>query len=409
MIEEEGGGGDQDKAVNIRVFLRIKPCPDDQRYCLEHQSPDAVKFTGNQTSNGTVSDYSFKFDGVGGPTCSQAEVWGRVAKEMTEQCLDGYNATVFAYGQTGSGKTFTMQGPINTTSMSLFSLDHGDATHAKQEHQVGLIPRTFDYLFQLIEQDRHWLSTTVRCSFIEIYNETVYDLLAGEEAVRLIREDVKRSTVYVEGAREETVKSAFEASALFSRGTLNRHVAETRMNRESSRSHSIFTLSISRQRCSGDNLRVEERVESKFNLVDLAGSERQHATGTVGVRLKEAGNINKSLLALSNVINSLGDRDTPTQTANSSSSSQSRHVHYRDSKLTFLLRDSLGGNSRTAVIACVSPGWSCQGETLSTLRFAQRAKMIRNRAMLNQNIRGSVEDLQTKLDDCRVSSQQPPS
>lgn len=137
---------------------------------------------------------------------------------------------------------------------------------------------------------------------------------------------------------------------------------------------------------------IEEVVESRFNLVDLAGSERQQSTGTVGVRLKEAGNINKSLLALANVINSLSDNQQ--QDANNT---PNKHIQYRDSKLTFLLRDSLGGNSRTAVIACVSPSWSCQGESLSTLRFAKRAKMIKNKAIVNQDIHGSLEDMRAEI------------
>lgn len=190
--------------------------------------------------------------------------------------------------------------------------------------------------------------------------------------------------VYVDGISEEAVSSPDDAYRLLEIGAQNRHVAATSMNRESSRSHSIFTLVIQSKITDGD---VTDVRESRFNLVDLAGSERQRMTSTTGLRLKEAANINKSLLALGKVINALVDVANGRQ----------RHIHYRDSKLTFLLRDSLGGNAKTALIANINPSIECAGETLSTLRFAQRAKMIRNRAMVNQEFQGNVIQMQEEI------------
>lgn len=290
--------------------------------------------------------------------------------------------TIFS-GQTGSGKTFTMQGPMTVEGL----IDY---------NQRGLIPRTFEYLFECIraeeEASRQNASPEAgereflcKCSYVEIYNESIYDLLdmsnLGNTCV--LREDIKRG-VYIEGAREEVITSPAEAYEVYERGSMNRHVAETAMNRESSRSHSVFTLFIQSKQRVGEIVDVRE---SRFNLVDLAGSERQQATGTTGVRLKEAGNINKSLLALSNVINALVEI----------SHGRPRHVHYRDSKLTFLLRDSLGGNSKTVIIANVSPSAAFHAETLSTLKFAQRAKLIKNKAVVNKDIQGNVLQLQAEI------------
>lgn len=194
--------------------------------------------------------------------------------------------------------------------------------------------------------------------------------------------------MYVEGNTEEIVTSSLDAFQIYERGSRNRHVAATTMNHESSRSHAIFTVFIqSRKFESG----VTDCRESRFNLVDLAGSERQQLTGAVGVRLKEAGSINKSLLALSSVINALVDI----------SNGRTRHVHYRDSRLTFLLRDSLGGNAKTRVIANISPSSVSRAETLSTLRFAQRAKLIKNQAVVNKDVHGDLSSLRAEINRLR--------
>ena len=273
-----------------------------------------------------------------------------------------------------------MQGPI--TEDGLIDFD-----------QRGLIPRTFEYLFECIRSESQYESEQghdsreflCKCTYVEIYNETIFDLLDinSTTSTCTLREDIKKG-VYIEGAKEEVINSPSEAYEVYERGSLNRHVAETSMNRESSRSHSVFTLFIQSKQRVGEIIDVRE---SRFNLVDLAGSERQQMTGTTGQRLKEAGNINKSLLALSNVINGLVDI----------SHGRPRHVQYRDSKLTFLLRDSLGGNAKTVIIANVSPATLYYNETLSTLKFAQRAKMIKNKAVVNKDIQGNVLQLQAEI------------
>lgn len=227
-------------------------------------------------------------------------------------------------GQTGAGKTYTMQGPANP----MFGVEEQQEKQNMTNHaQRGIIPRAFEYLFAAISrqekqhQDRTYLC---RATYLEIYNELVYDLLNPASQPCSIREDLKDG-VKVEGCTEQVVTNAEEAWAILQKGMQNRHIASTSMNRESSRSHSFFTLSIqSRSMRKG----IMDVREAKFNLIDLAGSERQKFSKTSGDRLKEAGNINKSLLALGNVINALVDV----------SKGKPRHVQYRDSKLTFLLR-----------------------------------------------------------------------
>lgn len=373
-------------AENVRIYLRIRPSRSDERstgsssnssnYCLMVDPQDPKQAV--TLFNGPKSEV-FTYDCVGGPETEQEEIFESVAKPVTEYCLQGYNGTIFAYGQTGSGKTFTMQGPMTEANL----IDY---------NQRGLIPRTFEYLFECIRAEEEAAAMDgsgreflCKCSYVEIYNETIFDLLdmTGNASTCSLREDIKRG-VYIEGAKEEIINSPSEAYEVYERGSLNRHVAETSMNRESSRSHSVFTLFIQSKQRVGEIMDVRE---SRFNLVDLAGSERQQMTGTTGQRLKEAGNINKSLLALSNVINGLVDI----------SNGRARHVQYRDSKLTFLLRDSLGGNAKTVIIANVSPSNLYYNETLSTLKFAQRAKMIKNKAVVNKDIQGNVLQLQAEI------------
>lgn len=278
-------------------------------------------------------------------------------------------------GQTGSGKTYTMQGPVNGEDGSI------------DYDRRGLIPRTFEYLFERIREEERksggTMSYLCKCAYVEIYNECIYDLLVPDGTLCTLREDAKKG-VYVEGCREEVIHSPQEAFSIFEQGSRHRHVAETSMNRESSRSHCVFTIFIQSRKLDGEVMDIRD---ARFNLVDLAGSERQQYSGTAGIRLKEAGNINKSLLALSNVINALVDI----------ANGKPRHVHYRDSRLTFLLRDSLGGNAKTIIIAAVSPSPLCQAETLSTLRFAQRAKQIKNKAVVNKDVQGNVLELQAEV------------
>lgn len=248
------------------------------------------------------------------------------------------------------------------------------------------MPRSFQFIFNQINKMTEENENTeflIKCSYLEIYNEKIQDLLEPTASNLQIREDIKKG-VYVEALSEEVVSSSNEVVDLIDRGRRNRHVGATDMNQESSRSHSVLTTNIESKTMKDGLWNVKI---SRFHIIDLAGSERQKLTNAGGERLKEAGMINKSLSALGNVINSLVEM----------SEGKVRHVHYRDSKLTFLLRDSLGGNSKTLIIACVSPASSSHSETLSTLKFAQRAKLIKNKAVINEDSSGTVAILKDEI------------
>ncbi|KAJ1736113.1 hypothetical protein LPJ61_000163 [Coemansia biformis] len=365
---------------NIQVFMRIRPLSEDE-YKRDRSTESAVRMLAdNVVSIPSQRSENFTFDFVGDEACTQEEVFDAVGRRAVERCIQGYNGTIFAYGQTGSGKTFTMQGAR-------------DEFTGPDDELRGLIPRCFEHLFTRIAEEEARtngrLKYLCRASYIEIYNETIYDLLDPLTRTCAMREDIKRG-VFIDGVTEETVQDPNEAYDVFVRGTTNRHVSATSMNRESSRSHSVLMLVI--QSLTQMDTGLTEIREARFNLVDLAGSERQKLANTSGMRLKEAANINKSLSTLGNVINSLVDIGN----------GKSRHVNYRDSKLTFLLRDSLGGNSVTFIIANVSPAMCNDAETASTLRFAQRAKMIRNKAVVNQDMQGNVPQLQAEIQRLKV-------
>ncbi|XP_020927405.1 kinesin-like protein KIF15 isoform X1 [Sus scrofa] len=358
----------------IKVFVRIRPLTEgsgladgEQNLCLSVLSSTTLRLHSNPEPK------TFTFDHVADMDTTQESMFSTVAKGIVESCMGGYNGTIFAYGQTGSGKTFTMMGPSESDNFS---------------HNLrGVIPRSFEYLFSLIEREKEKAgagkSFLCKCSFIEIYNEQIYDLLDAASAGLYLREHIKKG-VFVVGAVEQVVTSAAEAYQVLSGGWRNRRVASTSMNRESSRSHAVFTITIESMEKSHETVNIRT---SLLNLVDLAGSERQKDTHAEGMRLKEAGNINRSLSCLGQVITALVDVGNGKQ----------RHVCYRDSKLTFLLRDSLGGNAKTAIIANVHPGSRCFGETLSTLNFAQRAKLIKNKAVVNEDTQGNVTQLQAEV------------
>ncbi|XP_048014234.1 kinesin-like protein KIF15-A isoform X1 [Megalobrama amblycephala] len=359
----------------IKVFVRVRPLTQgtglttdgDHSLCLTVTSPHTVRL------HCKPEPRTFTYDHVADMNTSQEEVFSSVAKNIVESCMNGYNGTIFAYGQTGSGKTFTMLGPSELDNFS--------------DELRGVIPRSFEYLFFLInrevERSGGMKSFLCKCSFIEIYNEQIYDLLDSVSTSLFLREDIKRG-VFVEGAVEKYAASAAEAYQVLSMGWRNRRVASTSMNRESSRSHAVFTMTLESKETGQEVVNIRT---SQLNLVDLAGSERQKDTHAEGSRLKEASSINRSLMCLGQVIMALMDV----------SNGKNRHICYRDSKLTFLLRDSLGGNAKTYIIANVHPGSKCFGETLSTLHFAQRAKLIKNKAMVNEDTQGNVRQLQAEV------------
>eukprot|EP00928_Gymnodinium_smaydae_P079316 TRINITY_DN6327_c0_g1_i1.p1 TRINITY_DN6327_c0_g1~~TRINITY_DN6327_c0_g1_i1.p1 ORF type:complete len:831 (+),score=205.55 TRINITY_DN6327_c0_g1_i1:311-2494(+) len=267
--------------------------------------------------------------------------------------MDGFNGTIFAYGQTGAGKSHTMTGPAN----------------GPPELQ-GLLPRAFTHIFSNIDTTSTTVKYLVRGSYIEIYNEEIRDLLSKNPKERCELKDHPNSGVYVKDLSAFVVKSASEMQNVLDQGLNNRSVSATNMNETSSRSHSIFMITVEQCAMGADgegHIRV-----GKLNMVDLAGSERQSKTGATGDRLKEATKINLSLSALGNVISTLVD-------------GKSSHIPYRDSKLTRLLQDSLGGNTKTVMVANLGPADYNFDETLSTLRYAYRAKSIKNKPRINED------------------------
>ncbi|XP_078480416.1 kinesin-like protein KIF17 [Lampetra planeri] len=293
----------------------------------------------------------FTFDGTYFIDQTTEQMYNEIAYPLVEGVTEGYNGTVFAYGQTGSGKSFTMQGVSEPSA------------------QRGVIPRAFEHIFESIQCAEN-TKFLVRASYLEIYNEEIRDLLGNDTKQRLELKEHPERGVYVRDLSMHTVHSVGECERIVDRGWRNRAVGYTLMNKDSSRSHSIFTVHL--EICSTDTAGGDHLRAGKLNLVDLAGSERQSKTGATGERLREATKINLSLSALGNVISALVD-------------GRSKYIPYRDSKLTRLLQDSLGGNTRTLMIACLSPADNNYEESLSTLRYANRAKSIQNRPRINED------------------------
>ncbi|KAF3655399.1 Phragmoplast orienting kinesin-1 [Capsicum annuum] len=359
---------------NVQVLIRVRPLNSTERStqgysrCLKQESAQCITWIGQPETR-------FTFDHVACETINQETLFRMVGLPMVENCLSGYNSSIFAYGQTGSGKTHTMLGEI-------------EELEVRPSPNRGMTPRIFEFLFARIRAEEESrrderLQYSCKCSFLEIYNEQITDLLDPSSTNLMLREDMTKG-VYVENLSEFEVRTVGDILKLLTQGSLNRRVAATNMNRESSRSHSVFTCIIEsrwEKNCT-DNFRF-----SRLNLVDLAGSERQKASGAEGERLKEAASINKSLSTLGHVIMVLVD------VANG----RPRHVPYRDSKLTFLLQDSLGGNSKTMIISNVSPSICCAAETLNTLKFAQRAKLIQNNAVVNEDSSADVTALKHEI------------
>ncbi|GJR14355.1 kinesin-like protein KIN-12C [Tanacetum coccineum] len=335
--------------------------------CLKQESLRTLAWLGHP-------EVRFTFDHIVCETISQEMLFRVAGLPMVDNCMSGYNSCMFAYGQTGSGKTYTMMGEISQRDGKLVD-------------GCGITPRIFEYLFTRIkveEENRkdERLKYSCKCSFLEIYNEQITDLLEPSSTNLQLREGLKEG-VYVENLTEYNVNTVDEVLKLLLQGSANRKVAGTDMNSESSRSHSVFTC-IVESRWEKDS--VTHLRFGRLNLVDLAGSERQRSSAA-GERVKEASYINKSLSTLGLVIMSLVDV----------AHGKHRHVPYRDSRLTFLLQDSLGGNSKTTVIANVSPSMCAANETLSTLKFAQRAKLIQNNAKVNEDASGDVMALQRQI------------
>ncbi|CAO3565471.1 unnamed protein product [Mortierella alpina] len=351
---------------NIKVVCRFRP---QNSLEIREGGQPIINYNDNgQSVKVDSKEYpgTFTFDRVFPSDSKQKDVFDYSISTIVDDVINGYNGTVFAYGQTGSGKTFTMMGP---------SIDDEDTK--------GIIPRIVDQIFKSIIESPSTMEYTVKVSYMEIYMEKIRDLLNPVNDNLPIHEEKNRG-VYVKGLFEVYVSSIAEIHEVMRRGGNSRMVAYTNMNAESSRSHSIFVVTISQK-----NL-VDGSVKSgKLYLVDLAGSEKVGKTGASGQTLEEAKKINKSLSALGMVINALTD-------------GKSTHIPYRDSKLTRILQESLGGNSRTTLIINCSPSSYNDAETVGTLRFGTRAKSIKNKAKVNQEL--SAAELKLLLKKVRAEA-----
>ncbi|XP_033468947.2 kinesin heavy chain-like [Epinephelus lanceolatus] len=328
----------------VKVMCRFRPLNDAERSRGDKYIP---KFNGEDTV--VVAGKPYVFDRVLPPNTEQVQVYDTCARQIVKDVLGGYNGTIFAYGQTSSGKTHTMEGNLH------------------DPHVMGIIPRIardiFDHIYSMDEN----LEFHIKVSYFEIYLDKIRDLLDVSKTNLAVHED-KNRVPFVKGCTERFVSSPDEVMDVIDEGKANRHVAVTNMNEHSSRSHSIFLINIKQE-----NVETELKLSGKLYLVDLAGSEKVSKTGAEGSVLDEAKNINKSLSALGNVISALSEG---TKT----------HVPYRDSKMTRILQDSLGGNCRTTIIICCSPSVYNEAETKSTLMFGQRAKTIKNTVSVNQEL-----------------------
>ncbi|CAL5332453.1 unnamed protein product [Camellia sinensis] len=386
----------------VKVAVHIRPLINDER--LQGCADCVTVVSGKpQVQIGT---HSFTFDHVYGSTGSPpSAMFEECVAPLVDGLFQGYNATVLAYGQTGSGKTYTM------------------GTSFKDGSQTGLIPQVMNALFSKIEALKHQTEFQLHVSFIEILKEEVRDLLdhtavhksettnghvgkvtvPGKPPIQI--RETSNGVITLAGSTEVSVRTLKEMACYLEQGSLNRATGSTNMNNQSSRSHAIFTITLEQMRkfnpaFPGDsNLNdsmSEEYLCAKLHLVDLAGSERAKRTGSDGLRFKEGVHINKGLLALGNVISALGDEKKRKEGV---------HVPYRDSKLTRLLQDSLGGNSRTVMIACISPADINAEETLNTLKYANRARNIQNKPVVNRDplsnemlkMRQQLEFLQAEL------------
>ncbi|CAF0863065.1 unnamed protein product [Rotaria sordida] len=331
---------------NIRVVARFRPLNDSEERA---GSKNIVKFPSDQEETILISGKVYVFDKVFRPDATQEKVYNEAAKEIVKDVLTGYNGTIFAYGQTSSGKTHTMEGIMSS------------------DGQQGIIPRIVQDIFNHIYTLDANLQFQIKVSYFEIYLDKIRDLLDVTRTNLAVHED-KNRVPYVKGVTERFVSSPDEVFEIMEEGKTNRHISVTNMNEHSSRSHSVFLINVKQE-----NVENEKKLTGKLYLVDLAGSEKVSKTGAEGQVLDEAKNINKSLSALGNVISALAD-------------GTKSHVPYRDSKLTRILQESLGGNARTTIIICCSPASYNEWETRSTLEFGKRAKCIKNSVTVNEEL-----------------------
>ena len=380
---------------NITCYVRCRPLNSRElelnANCIEiNKDQKSIKLKNNNERN-------YTYDKIFSSETDQKKIFNEIGLPLVKKFLAGYNSTIFAYGQTGAGKTHTIIGPLE----SLFD---------DKNENFGLIPNILNFLFEKKEEAINIIKEstkeklekvdyTLTCSCIEIYNEQLIDLLNNNtqfdksDEILKIREDPKKG-MYIENLTEQEINSAKKAKELLISGFKNRHVASTSMNHESSRSHLIYTLFLSTKLELGDG--ILKMRSSRLHLVDLAGSERQKYTNTTGQRIKEAGNINKSLSILGNVINAVIEFNE----------GKTKFVPFRDSKLTYYLKDSIGGNSKTVIIGNISQSFIQINETQSTLNFIQRAKMIKNKSKIIENVNDMVKMLQNEIKNLKIINEE---
>jgi len=361
-LSSTGGG---DRSQNIQVFVRCRPLNKAEKEARSYSvvdCPNSREVTVKEKQMSSITK-TFQFDKVFGIQSKQLDVYRSVVEPLIGQVMQGYNCTVFAYGQTGTGKTFTMEGG-----------DGRDEPGMTWENDPtsGIIPRALAQLFDelRVQQEAEF---SVRVSFLELYNEEIFDLLSAADDItrlRLYEDSTRKGSVIIQGLEEVQVHSKREVYQILEKGSAKRQTAATLMNAHSSRSHTVFTVTVHMKESSVEGEEVL-RI-GKLNLVDLAGSENVGRSGAMDKRAREAGNINQSLLTLGRVITCLVER--------------APHIPYRESKLTRLLQDSLGGRTKTSIIATISPAGINLEETLSTLDYAHRAKNITNKPEVNQKL-----------------------
>ncbi|OBZ89150.1 Kinesin-like protein 2 [Choanephora cucurbitarum] len=337
----------QELKGNIRVFCRVRPALQSSDLASirffgeDNESMEMTEQVSSTLGKSSTKSYTFTFDRVFSPECTQQDCFEEIS-QLVQSALDGYNVCIFAYGQTGSGKTFTMQGPSVAT-----------------EETSGMIPRAVNQIYTVTQQLKQlgW-EYTMEGQFLEIYNETIHDLLGDASSYGKIKHDIyheKNGKTTVTDMTTVLLDSPSKVKMMLKKASQNRATGATNLNERSSRSHSVFTL-----RLTGVNQATGEQTTGLLNLIDLAGSERLSLSGSVGDRLKETQAINKSLSCLGDVIHALVNNK------------EGGHIPYRNSRLTYLLRNSLGGNCKTLMFVNVSPLAEHFGESLCSLRFATK-------------------------------------
>lgn len=380
--------------LNVKVAVRCRPMSSKEtaRGCQS-----IILISGSKiTINGVDAQHEskdFTFDFCYGPDSEQNTVYLDLGQPMLQQALDGFNATVFAYGQTGSGKSFSMMGTDSDPNLKGIIPQLNDDLFVKVKEKLSIMQEKAEK-----ENSNAKTKFMVSASFLEVYNEEIKDLLNPSDRKLKIHEHPKHG-IYVEDLCELVVRDSKDLLKLIYQGNAVRRVAATKMNEESSRSHSVFTIKIEQQTVTelAGGVTREQTVKAKLNLVDLAGSERAAKTGASGSTLKEGANINLSLMALGNVINMLSEGKKV----------KNKVIPYRDSKLTRLLQESLGGNAATTMIAAISPADYNYSETLSTLRYANRAKSIANALTRNEDSNERmIRDLKSQIEELKRQLEQ---